>query len=84
VTEPTSRDWMEIREWLVRIDTKMDGFNDVKHTADRADQKADRALHKSEDNANAIAGIKKTAMWAIGLTITAFLTLTGIIVGVLF
>lgn len=39
----------DIREWLVRIDTKVDFFNDVKHTAERAEAKADKALLKTDD-----------------------------------
>lgn len=90
MTEPNNRELndkiADIREWLVRIDTKVDFFNDVKHTAERADMKADKALQKSDDNAEDISevkedlrkeidGIKKTAMWAIGLIVPAIIAI---------
>ncbi|MEC0483362.1 hypothetical protein ABE068_20625 [Bacillus glycinifermentans] len=40
----------DIREWLVRIDTKVDYFNEVKHTADRAHEKADEALALAKES----------------------------------
>lgn len=53
MSEPNNRELndkiADIREWLVRIDTKVDFFNDVKHTAERADAKADRALLKTDE-----------------------------------
>lgn len=95
MTEPNNRELndkiSDIREWLVRIDTKVDFFNDVKYTAERAEKKADEALLKADDNAEDIAnltknvdqgfaGIKKVAMWAIGLAITIAIGLAGLIV----
>lgn len=95
MAEPTSRDWMEIREWLVRIDTKVDYLTEVKTKAERAEAKADKALQKADDQAATIAevkedfrkeieGMKTTNKWAIGLTITSILTATGIIVAIVF
>jgi hypothetical protein len=95
MTEPNNRELndkiSDIREWLVRIDTKVDFFNDVKYTAERAEKKADEALIKSDDNTEDIeklsktvdegfAGIKKVAMWAIGLAITIAFGLAGLII----
>lgn len=77
--EPNNRELNEkiadIREWLVRIDTKVDFFNDVKHTAERAEAKADKAHQKAEDNEKSIEGIKKVAMWAIGLIVPAIVAI---------
>ncbi|MDR7001546.1 hemolysin XhlA family protein [Neobacillus niacini] len=84
MTEPTNRDWMEIREWLVRIDTKMDMMNEIKVKAEEAKEIAKEAKAKSDENSTKIDGIKKTAMWAIGLTITALISLAAIIVSVAF
>jgi hypothetical protein len=95
MTEPNNRELndkiSDIREWLVRIDTKVDFFNDVKYMAERAEKKADEALLKAEDNAEDIekltlnvesgfAGIKKVAMWAIGLAISIAIGLAGLII----
>ncbi|MBT2682667.1 hemolysin XhlA family protein [Bacillus sp. ISL-37] len=95
MSEPTNRDWMEIREWLVRIDTKVDYLTEVKTKAERAEAKADKALQKSDDHAESLSemkedfrkeidGIKTTSRWAIGLTVTSILTATGIIVAIVF
>lgn len=46
----------EVREWLVRIDTKVDYFNDVKTTAERADEKADEALSLAKENRAGYSG----------------------------
>ncbi|MEC0315515.1 phage baseplate upper protein, partial [Bacillus subtilis] len=47
MSEPTNTEFREkiadIREWLVRIDTKVDYFNEVKLRADQAYEKADQA-----------------------------------------
>ena len=75
MSEPTSRDWMEIREWLVRIDTKMDMMNEVKTEAKEAKEIAKEAKSKSDENSVKIDGIKKTAMWAIGLIVPAIIAI---------
>jgi GTP-binding protein EngB required for normal cell division len=88
MTEPTSRELYDIiNEMRVDIgvmNTKMDFVMDSKKTAEEAQKTADRAMLKSEENAAKIDGIKKTAMWAIGLTITALISLTAIVVSVAF
>ena len=52
----------EIREWLVRIDTKMDHINGIKRTPEEADNKAEKALNLAEENAQDIEDIKKTLL----------------------
>jgi hypothetical protein len=86
MSEPnyTSREIAEIREWLVRLDTKLDMLNDVKKTADSAEHKAERALQKIDDQARQIEGIKKTAMWAIGIFATIIATLSAAVITVAF
>jgi GTP-binding protein EngB required for normal cell division len=88
MTEPTTRELYDIiNEMRVDIgvmNTKMDFVMDSKKTAEEARQIGERALAKAEDNALKIDGIKKTAMWAIGLTITALISLTAIVVSVAF
>jgi hypothetical protein len=72
------------------VNTKMDFVMDSKKTAERAEQKADKALQKTEDHDEEIVAveerldkkieaIKKTAMWAIGLTFTAIIALASIV-----
>ncbi|MEH7246452.1 hypothetical protein V7114_06590 [Neobacillus niacini] len=86
--EPTSRELYDIiNEMRVDIgvmNTKMDFVMDSKKTAEEAKQLAEKAWHKAEDNAFKIDGIKKTAMWAIGLTVTALISLTAIVVSISF
>lgn len=95
MAEPTSRDWMEIREWLVRIDTKVDYLTEVKAKAERAETKADKALQKTDEQAvnlselkddvrKEIDGMKTTTKWAIGLTIGSILTAASIVVAIVF
>jgi GTP-binding protein EngB required for normal cell division len=99
MTEPTTRElYDKINQMAVDIgvmNTKMDFVMDSKKTAERAEQKADKALQKTDDHdaeivaieerlEKKIDGIKKTAMWAIGLTITALISLTAIVVSVAF
>lgn len=77
----------DIREWLVRIDTKVDFFNEVKYTAERAESKADtanstanRAESKADENAKDIAEIKANDKykWSAILTILAMVVSIGI------
>lgn len=88
MSEPSGRELndkiYEIREWLVRIDTKMDHINDIKRTAEEADNKAEKALNLAEENAKDIEGIKKTTHWAIGLIVPSVLTIVGILFTVVF
>lgn len=88
MAEPTTRELYDIiNEMRVDIgvmNTKMDFVMDSKKTAERAEQKADKALQKTEDISNDIEGIKKTAMWAIGLTISSIIAIGGVIVTIAF
>jgi GTP-binding protein EngB required for normal cell division len=88
MSEPTTRELYDIiNEMRVDIgvmNTKMDFVMDSKKTAEEAKQIANEALLLARDNASKIDGIKKTAMWAIGLTITALISLSAIIVRVAF
>jgi GTP-binding protein EngB required for normal cell division len=83
MSEPTTRELYDIINQM-RVDisvmnTKMDFVMDSKKTAERAEQKADKALQKTDDLESDIIGIKKTAMWAIGLTITSLISLAAVI-----
>jgi GTP-binding protein EngB required for normal cell division len=88
MSEPTTRELYDIiNEMRVDIgvmNTKMDFVMDSKKTADEAKRIGEKALAKAEDNSAKIDAIKKTAMWAIGLTITALISLAAIIVTVAF
>ncbi|MGN2662184.1 holin [Bacillus stratosphericus] len=63
MSEPISRDIAELREWLVRIDTKVDYLHDVKHTAEEADAKANKALALGEENRKDIRDMKANTKW---------------------
>lgn len=86
--EPTSRELYDIinemRVDLSVMNTKMDFVMESKKTAEEAKQLAEKAWNKAEDNAQKIDGVKKTAMWAIGLTIPAVISLVAIIISVSF
>lgn len=83
----------EMRVDIGVVKTKMDFVLDTKKTAERAELKADKAQQKSSDLEDEIAsvedrldkkidGIKKTAMWAIGLTVTSIIGIGGLIIAV--
>jgi hypothetical protein len=74
MSEPISRDIAELREWLVRIDTKMDYMSEVKRTADEAKTTADEAKQLSLDNREDIRDMKANTKWVWG-TIIAVLGL---------
>ena len=86
MSEPSSRELSEkiadIREWLVRIDTKVDFLNEVKHKAEQADEKADKALSLSQENREDIRDMKANTKWVWGtiLTVTGLLITVGIAV----
>lgn len=82
MTEPTGRDWMEIREWLVKIDTKMDMMSEVKTKADEAKATADEAKQMSKDNRDNIRDMKTTTKWAIGLIVPAIIAIAGLAITV--
>lgn len=99
MSEPTTRElYDKINEMAVAlgiVNTKMDFVLESKKTAEEAKLTADKAYEMAQDNETEIQaveervekkidGIKKTAMWAIGLTITALISLTAIIVSVAF
>ncbi|ASS63702.1 hemolysin XhlA family protein [Bacillus velezensis] len=69
----------DIREWLVRIDTKVDYFNDVKNKAERADEKADEALALAKENRSDITDMKANTKWLWGVILTvAGLAISGV------
>lgn len=49
---------MDIREQLARLDTKLDRLEDVKMTADAANERSRDALALAQENARDIAEIK--------------------------
>jgi hypothetical protein len=49
---------MDVREWLARLDAKLDQLADVKDAAEQAGKTADRALALAEENARDIAELK--------------------------
>jgi hypothetical protein len=84
MTEPNNRELndkiADIREWLVRIDTRLDYLNEVKLTSERAEQKADLATQQANTNAKAIDRMQTTTKWAIGLTVTSIIGIIAVVV----
>ena len=72
----------EIREWLVRIDTKVDMFHDVKRIAEEASTKADKALQLSAESRDDIRDMKANTkwLWGVALAIAGLLVPVGIAV----
>jgi hypothetical protein len=77
MSEPSGRELnekiAEIREWLVRIDTKVDMFHDVKRVAEDADNKADKALSLAQENRELIRSMKENTkwLWGCGIAVVA-------------
>jgi hypothetical protein len=67
--EPISRDIAELREWLVRIDTKMDYMSEVKRVADEAKATADEAKQLSVENREDIRDMKANTKWLWGFIV---------------
>ncbi|MED4828126.1 hemolysin XhlA family protein [Bacillus atrophaeus] len=84
MSEPNTHEFndklAEVREWLVRIDTKVDFFNEVKTKAERADEKSDEALAMAKENRADIADMKANTKWVWGvmLTVVGMLLTVGI------
>mgnify|MGYP001148411512 CR=1 FL=1 len=62
----------DIREWLVRIDTKVDYLNEVKSKAESADKKANEAWNLAEQNREDIRDMKANSKWLWGTLLTIF------------
>jgi Haemolysin XhlA len=86
MTEPSGRELNEkiadIREWLVRIDTKVDYLNEVKHTAEQAEKTADEALALSKENRQDIRDMQTNSKWLWGTIISVFAIIVTIAVAV--
>lgn len=84
--EPTTRElYDKINQMAVDIgvmNTKMDFVMDSKKTAERAEQKADKALAIAEENRNDIRDMKANTKWVWGvmLTVAMLLVTVGIAV----
>ncbi|MGG4453230.1 hemolysin XhlA family protein [Brevibacillus porteri] len=48
----------EVREWLTKLDGKLDGMTDIKRTAESANDRSRDALALAQENARDIAEIK--------------------------
>lgn len=72
----------EIREWLVRLDTKLDYMHDVKRTAESAEDKATEALSIAQKNRDDIRDMKANSkyVWGTILTVAGLLLTLGIAV----
>lgn len=78
MSEPISRDIAEIREWLVRIDTKVDHLNEVKRTAEEAKQTAEEAKTIATEAREDIRDMKANTKWVWG----TILTVVGLLITV--
>lgn len=69
----------EIRERIVRVETKIDAYTETKETADNAERVAHKALESTKSAHNRIDKIDKTIFWVastvIGGVVLAVLSL---------
>ncbi|PGN53937.1 holin [Priestia megaterium] len=88
MSEPTSHELAEkiadIREWLVRIDAKMDVVNETRATAEEARKIANEAKALAQENARDIEQLANTIKWAIGIISTVILGIAGLVVTIVF
>jgi hypothetical protein len=73
----------DVRDRVIRIEEGQRRTEQIEAKADAALDTAKRADNKSNENARDIDGIKKTAMWAIGLTATCIVSLSAALLAVL-
>lgn len=59
----------EVREWLTRMDGKLDGMSDIKKTAESANERSRDALALAQENARDIAEMKTNSRWSWGFII---------------
>jgi hypothetical protein len=71
---------LDIREWLARLDTKIDQLNEIKRDVADANRTAEQALSMARANKEAIAEIKANDRykWGAILTILGFVVSVGI------
>jgi hypothetical protein len=71
---------LDIREWLARLDTKIDQLNEIKRDVADANRTAEQALSMARANKEAIAEIKANDRykWGAILTILGFVVSIGI------
>lgn len=67
----------EIRERIVRVETKIDNMTDVQNTANRADRTADEANNRAKNAHKRIDKIDKTIFW-VSTSIISFVIITGL------
>lgn len=77
--DPTNNILSDIRERIVRVETKIDGMTDVQDTADEAKSIASDALASTKSAHRRIDKIDKLVFWAgttiVGAVIVALLAL---------
>jgi hypothetical protein len=71
---------LDIREWLARLDTKIDQLNEIKRDVADAGKTADEALALSRANKESIAEIKANDRykWGAIISILGFVVSIGI------
>ena len=88
MSEPTSHELAEkiadIREWLVRIDAKMDVVNETRATAEEARKTANEAKALAQENARDIEQLTTTIRWAIGIAATLFIGIASVVLPIVF
>jgi len=68
---------MDIREWLARLDTKLDRLEDVKATAEEANNRAREALALAQENARDVSEMKTNDRWKWGAIVTLAASILG-------
>lgn len=74
---------MDVREWLARLDAKLDTVGEVKETANQAEKTADKALALAKENAREIEEMKANNKWIWGTLISVAALMATVLIAIL-
>lgn len=83
LSEPTNREF-DVAIALARLETKLDWAMESRSKAEEADKKAEHATALANENARDISQLSTTIKWAIGIAVSLFVGIGGIVVSIVF
>jgi hypothetical protein len=83
LSEPTNREF-DVAIALARLETKLDWAMESRSKAEEADKKADQGIALANENARDISQLSTTIKWAIGIAVSLFVGIGGIVVSIVF
>lgn len=85
MSEPNNSELItELKVALARLETKLDWAMESRRKAEEADKKAEEAKALSNENVRDIAQLTTTIKWAIGIAVSLFVGIGGIVVSIVF